>query len=250
MKKDYQTIKVSREGNVVTAALNRPESGNAINMKMVNELTDLMKMIDSAQDVDVLVFRAGGDVFTTGIDLRDFKLDQKSDIYGLQKWEKMLRQLERLQKVTVAAVEGECTGGGFQLVLLCDAKIALERSTFAFDEVKRGFLPGMAVYRLAKHIGLGRAKNLVLTGRAIGAEEALQWGLLDRVTDGMSVDDTLQETIGELLPFHPVAHAMARRLLNESFAEEYEDFLGHFLAAQHRAINSDAFKRLIAKASQ
>ncbi|MFC2171216.1 enoyl-CoA hydratase/isomerase family protein [Acidobacteriota bacterium] len=248
--KDYETLKVTREGNVVTAVLDRPESKNAINMKMVNELTDLMKTVESAQDLAVLVFRGCDGVFSSGIDLRDFKLDQKADIYGLQKWEKMLRQMERLNKFTVAAVEGECTGGGFQLVLVCDARISAKRSQFRFDEVKKGFLPGMAIYRLAKYIGLGRAKNLILTGRTLTAEQALEWGVLDQVCEEMELDKTLQETIDTLLPFHPVALEMARRLINECFAEEYEDFIGHFLAAQHRSINSDAFQRLIAKATR
>jgi enoyl-CoA hydratase len=145
-------------------------------------------------------------------------------------------------------VQGECTGGGFQLVLLCDARIAEQRAAFSLNEVKLGFLPGMATFRLAKYVGLGRAKNIMLTGRRVRAREALEWGLLDRVCDQASFDETLSETIDNLLPFHPVALEMARRLLDESFATSYEDFLGHFLAAQHRAINSETFDRLVATA--
>ena len=133
-------------------------------------------------------------------------------------------------------------------MLLCDARIAERRATFCFNEVKRGFLPGMATFRLTKYIGLGRAKNLVLTGRTLSAGEAQEWGLLDRVCEAPEFDAALQETVNGLLPFHPVALQMARRLLSESFATSYEDFLGHFLAAQHRAINSEAFERLVAQA--
>ena len=244
---DYETLKVTQDGNLVTAFLHRPDSRNAIDMQMVNDLSDLIDTLEDASDVAVLVLRGSPDVFSSGIDLREFAARKRRDIYGLQKWERMCRELERLNKFTVAAVQGECTGGGFQLVLLCDARIAERQAVFRLNEVKLGFLPGMATFRLAKYVGLGRAKNLMLAGRSIGAKEALDWGILDRVCDQASFEETLTETVNDLLPFHPVALEMARRLLDESYATSYEDFLGHFLAAQHRAINSEAFDRLVAK---
>jgi enoyl-CoA hydratase/carnithine racemase len=246
---DYETLRVLQDGNVMTAFLRRPDSRNAINMRMVNELSALIDQIEDASDVAVFVLRGSPDVFTAGIDLREFAGRQRRNIYGLQKWERMCRELERLNKLTVAAVQGECTGGGFQLVLACDARIAERKAVFCLNEVKLGFLPGMATFRLAKYIGLGRAKNVMLTGRPIHAEEAFQWGILDSVCDQASFEETLRKVVSDLLPFHPVALEMARRLLDESFATSYEDFLGHFLAAQHRAINSEAFDRLVAKAT-
>jgi enoyl-CoA hydratase len=246
---DYETLKVTQEGHVVTARLHRPDSRNAINMRMVNDLSDLIDTLEDAQDVAVLVLRGSPEVFSTGIDLRDFAAGRRRDIYGLQKWERMCHDLEKLNKFTVAAVQGECTGGGFQLVLLCDARIAERQALFCLNEVKLGFLPGMATFRLAKYVGLGRAKSLVLSGRQIGAHTAEEWGILDRVCEQTSFDQTLAETVRNLLPCHPVVLELARRLLDESYATSYEDFLGHFLAAQQRAINSEAFDRLVAEAA-
>ena len=245
----YETLKVTQDGNIVTAVLDRPAAHNAINMRMVNDLSHLIDAIEDASDVAVLVLRGSPDLFTTGIDLHEFAAHEKRNIYGLQKWEQMCRELERLNKFTVAAVQGECRGGGFQLVLSCDARIAERHAVFCFDEVKLGFLPGMATFRLAKYIGLGRAKSIILTGRKLRADEALGWGLLDRVCDQVAFEETLAETVNDLLPFHPVALEMARRLLDESFSTSYEHFLGHFLAAQYRAINSEAFDRLVARAA-
>jgi enoyl-CoA hydratase/carnithine racemase len=247
--KRYDTLKVTKEGDVLTARLFRPDSRNSINMQMVHDLSDLIDSVEDATDVAVLVVRGSNGVFCSGIDLRDFSLEKPPDIYGLQKWEKMCRQLENLNKFTVAAVEGECTGGGFQLVLLCDARIAEKKAVFQFNEVKLGFLPGMATFRLAKYIGLGRAKNIILTGRQLKAKEAFDCGMLDQVCEKTSFEQSLEETIKDLLPFHPVALEMCRRLINESYATDYENFLGHFLAAQHRAINSEAFRRLILQAA-
>ena len=248
--RSFETLRLVQDGNVVTALLHRPESRNSINMRMVNDLNHLIEAIDDAQDVSVLVLRGSPDVFTCGIDLREFAAHEKRNIYGLQKWEHVCRELERLNKFTVAAVQGECTGGGFQLALSCDMRVAERRAVFRFNEVKLGFLPGMATFRLAKYIGLGRAKSIILTGRRLRAEEALSWGLLDRVCDQVSFDETLREAVNDLLPFHPVALEMARRLLDESYATAYDTFLGHFLAAQYRAINSEAFERLVASAAR
>jgi enoyl-CoA hydratase/carnithine racemase len=243
---DLQTLRVTQDGSVATAVLHRPESRNAINMRMVNELSDLIDTIEDAADVAVLVLRGSTEAFSAGIDLSEFAAGKRREIYGLQKWERMCRELERLNKFTVAAVQGECIGGGFQLALACDTRLADPSSVFRFNEVKLGFLPGMATFRLAKYIGLGRAKSMILTGRKVTAAEALDWGLLDRICDRSCFEDALAETIHDLMPFHPVALEVARRLLDESYATSYEDYLGHFLAAQHRAINSQAFERLVA----
>lgn len=246
--KQYETLRVEQQGDVVTVRLNRPASRNAVNMQMVNDLTDVLKIVEEAKNLSVLVIRGSDDVFCSGIDLGDFSLENEAQVYGLQKWEKTCRQLERLNKFTVAAVEGECTGGGVQLVLICDARIAVGTAQFRLDEVKRGFLPGMATFRLPKVIGLGRAKEIVLTGRTFGAEEAKQWGLLNGLSDEASFEQLLKDTIRTALPVHPIAVQMIRRLLSESYGSSYENFLGHFLAAQHRAVNSEDFQRLLSKA--
>ncbi len=246
--KNYKTLRVTQEGNVVTVRLHRPEKENAINMQMVYDLKDVVDVLTDANDVSVMVLRGSEGIFSRGIDLCDFSLDKPPDIYGLQHWEKMCRQIERLNKYTIAVVEGECIGGGLQLVLLCDARIAERKAVFQLPEVKLGFLPGMATFRLAKYVGLGRAKNIVLTGKRFKAEEAISWGILDQVYDPVELEEMLQQKINKLLPLHQEVLELARRLLLESYASEYEDFIGGFLAAQHRAIHSDAFRELILKA--
>jgi len=248
--KDYDTLIVNKKGNVVTATLHRPDSKNAIDIQMLNDLSDLMEQVEDSDDVDVLVLNGDGDIFCSGIDLSAFSSEKAPDVHGIHKWEKMCRQLERLDKFTVAAVNGDCTGGGAQLVLACDARIGTTHSKIQLNEVKLGFLPGMATFRIAKYIGLGRAKNLILTGKTITGTEAQQLGILDEVCDHKDFEALLESTIKSLLPFNPIALQMGRRLLNESYAETYEDFLGDFLAAQHRCINSDSFNKLVVAAKK
>ena len=249
MSASYETLEVVQRGNIVTVALKRPEAKNAINLQMLRELSRAIEAVEDAEEVDVLVLRGSAEVFSAGIDLRDFSLGKPPDHYSLQHWEKVCRRLEGLGKLTVAALQGECTGGGVQLVLACDARLAERGAVFQLNEVKLGFLPGMATYRFAKYVGLGRAKNLILTGRPFGAEEAHAWGLLDAVCDAGELEGVLARTIDGLLPLHPEALELSRRLIHESFACSYEDFLGHFLAAQHRCIHSEAFQRLVVEAA-
>jgi len=245
-----ETIRVDRADGVATITLNRPDQGNAINVIMVRELEQLCNRLEDGAADRVVVLRGAGDAFCSGIDLRDFPPDAKPDVRGFSRWERACRTLERLPMVTIAAIDGECAGGGLQLALTCDARVATERASFSLHEVRDGFLPGMGTFRLAKFIGLGRARFMGLTGRRIEAAEALRLGMVDRLTPGVDLDDAVRATIAEFGAIHPDAIELTRRLFDESFEIPYEDFVGCFLAAQHRAIQTDAFKDLVRRAHQ
>jgi enoyl-CoA hydratase/carnithine racemase len=195
-------------------------------------------VFDHLEDVSgakCLVIRGRSD----GIDFADFDPKEPLDIHGFNKWEKLVSRLEKLNKITIFAVDGALVGGGFQLALACDQRLAVPQATFRLPEVRMGFLPGMATFRLAKYVGLGHAKRIVLTGAELGAEEALRLGVLDAVD--ADLDALVARTIEALQPMHVVAVTLARRLLVESFGTQAEDAIGNFLAAQHRAISQTAF---------
>lgn len=232
----YETLAFEDGGDVATLTLKRAR----INVRQIRELERVCDHLEDNSPAKVLVIR--GQSF--GIDFADFDPKEGLDIHGFNKWEKLVSRFEKLPKVTVAAVDGPAVGGGFQLVLACDLRVAAPAATFALPEVKLGFLPGMAVFRLAKYIGLGHAKRLVLTGAEVGAEEALRLGLVDDVGP---IDDVLPKALAALGPMHAVAGTLARRLLLESFHTEPEDAIGNFLAAQHRAISQAAFLETLKK---
>jgi len=165
------------------------------------------------------------------------------DIHGFNKWEKACMRIERLPKITIAALEGAVTGGGVQLALVCDARLASSDMLMQLNEVRYGFLPGMATFRLAKYIGLGRAKRVIMQCPIISADAALDMGLIDEITDHM--DTSLVQTVEKFQPIHPVTVQLARRLPNESFATDFENAIGNFLAAQHRAITQVAFQKTL-----
>lgn len=219
------------EGDVAFLTLKRER----INVKQIRELERVCDQLEDHSTCKVVVLRG----HSLGIDFADFDPKEVLDIHGFNKWEKLVSRVERLPKITVAAIDGPCVGGAFQLALACDQRVCTPSATFSLPEVKLGFLPGMATYRLAKYVGLGHAKRLMLTGAALGAEEALRLGVVDDVS--ADLDAVIARTITMLGPKHAVAGTLARRLLLESFHTEPEDAIGHFLAAQHRAISQTAF---------
>lgn len=227
----YETIALDERGDLAILTIKRPR----INIKQLRELERVFDHLEDVSHAKVLVIRG----HSGGIDFQDFDPKESMDIHGFNKWEKLVNRVETLEKVTVSLIDGPCVGGGFQLILATDHRICVPAASFQLPEVVLGFLPGMATFRLAKYVGLGHAKRIVMTGAVIGADEAARLGLVDSVQ--ADLDAGLAATIKSFGPMHTVAFTLARRLLNESFGMGFEDAIGNFLAAQHRAISQTAF---------
>jgi enoyl-CoA hydratase len=236
-----QTIRYEEDGELARITLVR----SRINMEMVRELTAVCDHLEDKSECKVVVLQGSDGRFCEGIDFAEFKPDQPMDIHGFNKWEKISARIERLPKAIIAVLDGPARGGGAQLALVADAVVATPNSTIQFDEVQHGFLPGMATFRLAKVVGLGHAKRLIMQSPVVTAAEAQQLGIVSSVSTDVEV--ALAETIRAFGPIHNVAVTLARRLLNESFSTGFENAIGNFLAAQHRAIHQTPFLETIKK---
>lgn len=237
----YETLNYEENGDIARVTLGR----DRINMAMVRELSAVCDHLEDSSEAKVVVLQGTGGRFSLGIDFAEFRPDQPMDIHGFNKWEKICARVERLPKAIIAIIDGECHGGGAQLMLVADAAIATKRASIQFNEVHLGFLPGMATFRLAKTIGLGHAKRLIMQCPKVTADEALSLGLVSAVSD--DTEAALSRTIDAFGPIHNVAVTLARRLLNESFSIDFENAIGNFLAAQHRAIHQTPFLETIRK---
>lgn len=233
----YETIRFEQEGEAATIHLVRPK----INVKQLRELERAFDRVEDEGTVKVLILRGASE----GIDFADFDPKEPLDIHGFNKWEKLVGRLERLEVATVFVAEGDLVGGGFQLFLACDLRWAVDGARFSLPEVQLGFLPGMATWRLARYVGVGHAKRLLITGEVLEPETAMRLGLLDGIAPDAATAQA--RALGSFRPTHVVAIALARRLANESFETGYEDALGNFLAAQHRAISQAAFLETLKK---
>ena len=152
----FDTIRLEENGGVATITLAAEYSS----MKMIREMGSVLGVEDKS-DATVIVLHGRDGRFNLGLDFKEFTPGRALDIHGFHKWEKMCTRLERVRALTISVLNGSTIGGGVQLALCTDLRIAHPDTTFQLPEVQMGFLPGMGIFRLAKYIGLGRAKQWV-----------------------------------------------------------------------------------------
>ncbi|MDB5925870.1 MAG: enoyl-CoA hydratase [Betaproteobacteria bacterium] len=172
------------ERGVALVTLNRPHAMNALSIQMRADLIELATKLDRDADVGAVVFiGAGGKAFCAGADLNERGQKSAQELYDERRYfrSRWINFISSMVKPTIAAINGYCLGGGLELALQCDIRIASEQATFGLPEVTLGFLPGAgATQRLPRAIGLQKAKELILTGRRFGAREAEELGLVAR----------------------------------------------------------------------
>ncbi len=229
-------MSLEQRGEVATLTLLQP----AITPLFLSQLTATLDRLEDETTARALVIQGQDGVFCRGIELADFQ-GRPFDIQGFHKWEKAITRMERLSMVTVGAVDGEAIGGGFQLLLACDFRVTTSRSSFQLPELRQGFLPGMATFRLARYVGMGVARRWILGGGVVSPREALEAGMLEEVCAEGELDEAVERVLSRMLPLHPTAHALARRLILESSSATVEEGTGHLLAAQARCIGEPAF---------
>ena len=159
-----------------------------------------------------------GKAFIGGADVSQFKvLEPVTAKFGLQASQRVLRDMEEMEKPVIAAVNGYAFGGGCEVILACDIRICSEEARFGQLEINYGIIPGWAAtQRLTRTVGFGRAKELVLTGRIISAPEALGMGLVSEVVPGGRLMDKARELAFMLASKAPVAMALAKEMVNAS----------------------------------
>lgn len=160
------------------------------------------------------------------------------DLDTFQRWERLLTRINRVPAATIAAIDGRCEGGDFQLALACDFRLATTEAQFAFTEMQQGYLPGSACFRLAKYVGLGVARQLILASQQTSADEAARAGLIDRLNIPQDFESFVDTFAYELLSVDPVPYQLARRLLDESYSDAAADAMGHLLASHDRCIRT------------
>jgi len=197
--------------------VNRPEVRNALDLATVRELTSAVSELSSDKEVGAIVITGAGDaVFVSGADINDIRARKRND--GLAAINSTLfAAIEKCPKVTIAAVNGLALGGGCELSLACDLRIAASHAKFGQPEVALGIIPGAgATQRLPRIVGLGRAKHMVLTGDAIDAQKALDWGLVSAVVAREELPAQAIALAERVLSRGPLAIRLAKLALNAS----------------------------------
>jgi enoyl-CoA hydratase len=176
---------VSIHEGVALVTFNRPQVMNALNLQLREEIMQMAQTLDADPDVGVIVFTGAGDkAFCAGADLKERGQRSTEAMYNERRFfrGKWVNAIANIAKPTIAAINGYCLGGGLEVALQCDLRIASDNATFGLPEVTLGFLPGAGgTQRLPRAIGLQKAKEMILTGRHISALEAEKLGIVTRV---------------------------------------------------------------------
>jgi len=217
----FQTIELQIEGGIATIMLSRPKALNALNFAMVGELEQAVQQVRDDPTVRVVVITGAGEkAFAAGADITEFKGMSAVDAWMFtQRIQRLYLEIERLAKPVIAAVNGFALGGGCELMMACDIVYASERAKIGQPEVNLGIIPGAGgTQRLSRLIGKQRAKELVLTGDMIGAEEAWNLGLLNKVI----AHDQLMTEVKKLAEKLAAKGAVALKAAKEAVEEGYD----------------------------
>ena len=180
----YHTVQLRYEGRVATLTLNRPEKRNAISFELIDDLVSALDEV-AKSDAIVLIVTGAGKAFCSGMDLDNLKAllgrTTEQNLQDSQTMAQLFRSLYEFPKVTIAAVNGPAIAGGTGLALLCDFTLAVRDAKFGYTEVRIGFVPAIVSTFLLRQVGEKQARDLLLTGRIFGAEEAARMGLINEI---------------------------------------------------------------------
>jgi enoyl-CoA hydratase/carnithine racemase len=192
------TIRLDVQRGVARMTFDRPEVLNAGNARFAADLGRAVAAINARDDVRVVVLTGAGRAFQTGVDLKALAAGELTQP-DLVAWEDAMTEIERMDRLVIAGINGHCIGGGLQLALVCDYRLAVEDALLSLPAVKECLIPSMALYRLPRLIGLGRAKELILLGEPITAREGERIGLVNRAVPAADFPKALDETIERFL---------------------------------------------------
>lgn len=232
---EYKTLILEEQDQVLKITLNRPESRNALDMEMREELSEVLDSVSKNPDIRVLILTGNGKAFCAGGDIKTMQvpfppLAGRKRLKDLHVW---LKTLINLEIPVIAAVNGVAAGAGCNLALACDMIIASREAKFIQSFVKVGLVPDAAgLYFLPRLIGLSKAKELMFTGKAIDAREAESLGLVNKVVAAEQVGPVTEKLAKELAQGSGKAIALTKRILNLSLSSDLETVLEFEAIAQ------------------
>jgi enoyl-CoA hydratase/carnithine racemase len=232
-------------GEVRHVVLNRPEKRNAINGELIQELGVALKAAANQPEVRCVVIRGEGPMFSAGMDVEGLVgLSEAPDNLRafrhpiLETW----NLCEEMAKPTICQIHGACIGGAMELALACDLRVVAADALVGMPETRIGLIPDVGgSSRLPAVVGLGRAKELVMTGKLIRAEEAERIGLVNRVAPPDELEAATDTLVGELLACAPRAVGLAKRVMDASARPALATTLEMEVAAQEQCARSDDF---------
>jgi methylglutaconyl-CoA hydratase len=221
----YNTVQLAYDAGIATITLNRPDKRNAISFELID---DLLRALDEAakSDAIVLIVTGAGQAFCSGMDLDNLKSllgrSPEQNLEDSRTMVKLFRALYEFPKVTIAAVNGPAIAGGTGVALLCDFTLAVPDAKFGYTEVRIGFVPAIVSTFLLRQIGEKQARDLLLTGRLFGSEEALRLGLVNEIVAAGDLMNRARSLAATLMENSPASLRATKKLLNDHARAEID----------------------------
>jgi len=227
---NFKYIDAVIDENIGTITVNRPDVLNAVNIEAILEIEQALHSFSENEDVRVIVITGAGKSFVSGSDIS--RLVQMNAVKAREYsaiGQRVLGFMENMEKPVIAAVNGFALGSGCEIAMACDIRIASEKAKFGQPEVKLGLIPGHAgTQRMARLVGVGKAKELIFTGDLIDAQEAMRIGLINAVIPADALLETVKELAKKICAAGPTAVRVAKTVINRGIdspmmtAQSYE----------------------------
>lgn len=220
----FKHLVIEKENKVGVLRINRPEAMNSLNTEVLEELLMAVEQVKNDQDIFVLVITGEGKAFVAGADISEMStMDPVQARSFAEAGLKVFREIESMEKPVVAAVNGFALGGGCELAMACDIRIASTKAKFGQPEVGLGVTPGFGgTVRLSRLVGPAKAKELIYTGNIIKADEALGIGLVNSVSEPEELMGAAMEMANKISSNAQLAVRYSKQSINRSFETDVE----------------------------
>jgi enoyl-CoA hydratase len=246
----FKNVKIETNMGIATLTVNRPDALNALNNEVLNDLYDAFTLLGKDESVDAIIVTGEGKAFVAGADIS--AMYEMNPVQGrdmIANGHRVMNLIEATPKPVIAAVNGFALGGGCELAMACDIRIASERAKFGQPEVNLGIIPGFGgTQRLPRLVGKGMAKLLIMTGEIIDAQEAHRIGLVEKVVAPEHLMEAAHALANKIIAKAPLAISSAKSTINMGYnmdmaaasTLEIEAFTGPF-SSQDKTEGMGAF---------
>ncbi len=232
-----KTVVYRADGRIAHITLNRPEVLNAEDMTFLSDMTEAVHALRDDQEVRAAIVAGAGRAFCSGVDLKALSSGRLHPSFFTD-LEPLWDILESCDKAVICGIQSYCLGGGLQIALACDLRIAADDAVLGLPAVKECLVPGVGPYRLPRLIGMGRARELLLLGDTIDARRALEIGLVNEVVPRAALQARCLALAERFLAIPPTSMTHTKRLSNLAFQTDFAGFMQAYVPAQHACLAS------------
>ncbi|WP_027963304.1 enoyl-CoA hydratase-related protein [Halalkalibacillus halophilus] len=216
-------VRLEHENRIAILTLNRPEAANALSKELLKDLNEQLDIISQYNDLRALIITASGEkAFCAGADLKErATMNEDEVIEAVGEIGSVIRKIENIEIPTIAAINGVAFGGGLELALACDLRLANEQTKMGLTETSLAIIPGAGgTQRLARIIGISKAKYYILTAKRISAQEALNVGMVESIHSQDSLEIEAVQIALDIANNGPIGVRMAKKAIDQGFGQD------------------------------